>query len=151
MNNKTYNKIVEKVTGNTKTKQEVYSNYFVSFFIGGLIGMFGEWLTEMYCLSFHISRNIGIIYMMITLIFIASILTGLGIFDKLITKAKCGLLIPITGFAHSMTSAALDSKSEGLIQGIGSNIFKLAGSVIVYGVVSAWFFGIVRLLIGGLS
>ena len=137
MNNKTYNKIVEKVTGNTKTKQEVYSNYFVSFFIGGLIGMFGEWLTEMYCLSFHISRNIGIIYMMITLIFIASILTGLGIFDKLITKAKCGLLIPITGFTHSMTSAALDSKS--------------AGSVIVYGVVSAWFFGIVRLLIGGLS
>ena len=57
--------------------------------------------------------------------------------------------IPITGFAHSMTSAALDYRKEGLIYGIGSNIFKLAGSVILYGVVSAWLFGMIRYFIGG--
>ena len=72
-----------------------------------------------------------------------------GFFDKLVTMFKCGLLIPITGFAHSMTSSALDYKEEGLIYGIGSNMFKLAGSVIIYGVVSAWIFGMIRFLIGG--
>ena len=87
--------------------------------------------------------------MMITLIFIASLCTALGFFDNLVNFARCGLLIPITGFAHSMTSAAIDYRKEGPIYGLGSNIFKLAGSVILYGVVSAWFFGMIRLLIGG--
>ena len=77
----------------------------------------------------------------------ASLLTGIGIFDKLVTIFRCGLLIPITGFAHSMTSCALDYRNEGPIYGIGSNMFKLAGSVIVYGIVSAWFFGTIRYLI----
>ena len=87
--------------------------------------------------------------MLVTLIFLASLFTALGFFDKLVNKFKCGLLIPITGFAHSMTSSALDYKEEGLIYGIGSNMFKLAGSVIIYGVVSAWLFGMIRYLIGG--
>ena len=87
--------------------------------------------------------------MIVIFIFTASLLTALGFFDKLVNKFKCGLLIPITGFAHSMTSAALDYKNEGPIYGIGSNIFKLAGSVILYGVVSAWFFGMIRYFIGG--
>ena len=60
-----------------------------------------------------------------------------------------GLIIPITGFAHSVQSAALDHKKEGLIYGLGSNIFNLAGSVILYGVLSAYFFGLIRFLIGG--
>ena len=81
----------------------------------------------------------------------ASLCTALGFFDKWVTKFKCGLLIPITGFAHSMTSAAMDYKNEGPIYGIGSNVFKLAGSVILYGVVSAWIFGMIRYLIGVIS
>ena len=60
-----------------------------------------------------------------------------------------GAIIPITGFAHSMQSATLDYKNEGLIYGFGSNMFKLAGSFILYGFVSAWFFGMVRYFIGG--
>ena len=60
-----------------------------------------------------------------------------------------GLIIPITGFAHSMQSAMLDYKKEGLVYGFGSNIFKLAGSVILYGVVSAYIFGLIRFLIFG--
>ena len=88
--------------------------------------------------------------MIVLMIFLASLCTALGFFDKLVGIFRCGLLIPITGFAHSMTSSALDYRKEGPIYGIGSNMFKLAGSVILYGVVSAWMFGTIRFLIEGL-
>ena len=93
--------------------------------------------------------DISSIIMIIIFIFFACLFTSLGFFDKLVTKFKCGLIIPITGFAHSVMSSSLDSKNEGLIYGIGSNMFKLAGSVIIYGIVSAFVFGLVRYLIGG--
>lgn len=124
-------------------------NAIIAFLIGGLIGMLGEGLIELLCNIFHMSRNNAGTIMIVIMIFIASLSTALGFFDKLVTKFKCGLLIPITGFAHSMTSAALDYKREGPIYGIGSNIFKLAGSVILYGIVAAWFFGMIRYLLGG--
>ena len=75
---------------------------------------------------------------------IASILTGLHLFDKIATTLKAGVIVPITGFAHSMTSAAMDYRNEGLINGIGSNIFKLAGSIILYGVVSAIILALIK-------
>ena len=87
-------------------------------------------------------------YMIVFFIFFASLFTALGFFDQWVAKFKCGLIIPITGFAHSMTSSSLDYRTEGPIYGIGSNMFKLAGSVILYGVLSAWFFGTIRYLIG---
>ena len=87
--------------------------------------------------------------MLVTFIFIACLLTGLGVFDNLVQKGKMGLIIPITGFAHSMQSAILDYKKEGPIYGFGSNMFKLAGSVILYGVVSAYVFGLIRFLVFG--
>ena len=96
---------------------------------------------------FNLTRKDSASIVIVLFIFIASLFTALGFFDKLVTKFKCGLLIPITGFAHSMTSSSLDYKKEGLIYGIGSNMFKLAGSVIIYGIVSAWFFGLIRYLI----
>ena len=111
--------------------------------------MIGEGIIELLCNIFHMSRNNAGTIMIVIMIFIASLSTALGFFDKLVTKFKCGLLIPITGFAHSMTSAALDYKKEGPIYGVGANIFKLAGSVILYGIVAAWFFGMVRYLLGG--
>ena len=114
-----------------------------------MVGGFGEALIELYCLFLHVSRNQSSAMMIVTLIFFAALLTALGVFDSFVNFARCGLLIPITGFAHSMTSAALEYKNEGLIYGIGSNIFKLAGSVILYGVVSAYVFGLIRYIIFG--
>ena len=76
--------------------------------------------------------------MSITIIVIASILTGLGIFDKIGQIAGAGTYLPITGFANSMTSSAIESRSEGLIFGILTNMLKLAGTVIVTGVISAF-------------
>ena len=87
--------------------------------------------------------------MLITFIFIACLLTGVGIFDSFVKKGKMGFIIPITGFAHSMQSAILDYRKEGPIYGFGSNVFKLAGSVILYGIVSAYVFGLIRYLFFG--
>ncbi len=113
------------------------------------MGALGEGIIEILCHYFELSRSDSAIFMSVILVFIASLCTALGFFDKLVNKLKCGLLIPITGFAHSMTSATLDYRKEGPISGFGSNMFKLAGSVILYGVVAAWFFGMIRYLLGG--
>ena len=80
---------------------------------------------------------------------VSSFLTAIGVMDRCVSVLKSVLIIPITGFAHSMTSAALEYRKEGLILGIGANIFKLAGSVILYGIVSVYIFGLIRLLIIG--
>lgn len=139
----------EKIADFHKAKETRGKNALIAFLVGGIIGLIGEIIIEIICHYFHISRSEAGTFMIMILIFIASLSTALGFFDKLVNKFKCGLLIPITGFAHSMTSAALDYRKEGPIYGIGSNIFKLAGSVILYGVISAWLFGTIRYLIGG--
>ena len=130
----------------TETRSQ---NAFIAFVTGGIVGVIGQLLTEFYAGFFEISTKDASTFMLVTLIFLASLFTALGFFDKWVNFCKCGLIIPITGFAHSMTSAGMEYKNEGLISGIGSNIFKLAGSVILYGVVSAWFFGMLRLIIMG--
>lgn len=145
MINKKYDEIVER----HKPTEQRSKNSLIAFLIGGLVGAIGEGLIQIYCSIWHISRTVSSVYMIITLIFIAALATAIGFFDKWVNFARCGLLIPITGFSHSMMSAALEYKREGPIFGIGSNTFKLAGSVIVYGVVSAWIFGLIRLIIGG--
>ncbi len=142
MTNKKYEKLVKKHT----PKENKLKYAITAFLVGGSIGTLGELLIRIYIMIFNTSRHQASTYMIITFIFFASLFTALGFFDKLVVKAKAGLLIPITGFAHSMTSAALDYKNEGPIYGIGSNVFKMAGSVIFYGIISAWFFGLVRYL-----
>ena len=130
----------------TETRSQ---NAFVAFVTGGIVGVIGQLLTEFYAGFFDISTKDASTFMLVSLIFLASLFTALGFFDKWVTFCKCGLIIPITGFAHSMTSAGIEYRKEGPIFGLGSNIFKLAGSVILYGVVSAWFFVFFRLIIMG--
>lgn len=134
-----------------KPKEHRGQNAFIAFIVGGLVGVIGQLLVEFYSYYLGISTIDASVFMIVTLIFLASLFTALGFFDKWVKFAKCGLIIPITGFAHSMTSAALEYRNEGLIMGIGSNIFKLSGTVILYGVVSVYIFGIVRLLVGVIS
>lgn len=145
MNKNKYQKIVDKNT----PKENYIKNAIMTFFIGGLIGVSGEALLRGYSLWFNLPRKEAGVLVTLSFIAISSILTAFGIFDVLVTKFKAALIIPITGFAHSMTSAALEYKHEGLILGIGANIFKLAGTVILYGIVSVYLFGLIRLLIMG--
>ena len=145
MEKKEYKKIVDR----HKPKETRVQNAIISFLVGGLVGLIGQGLIDFYANWLEISTKDASVFMIVTLVFIASLFTALGFFDKWVTFARCGLIIPITGFAHSMTSAGIEYKKEGPIYGLGSNIFKLAGSVILYGVVSAWFFGLLRLIIMG--
>ncbi len=138
----------QKIVDNHKPKEKRLQNALIAFLIGGLIGMLGNFLKEFYS-SFGIPSSYAGVLMIITLIFIACLFTALGFFDSFVKFGKMGVIIPITGFAHSMQSATLDHKKEGLIFGFGSNMFNLAGSVILYGVLSAYIFGIIRYLIGG--
>ena len=145
MNNQEYQEFIKEYT----PKPKAMMNALVSFIVGGSIGLTSEILLELYGLWFHLPRKESGVLVILTLIIIASILTDLGIFDILVTKLKSALIIPITGFAHSMTSAAIEYKTEGFVLGVGANIFKLAGTVILYGVVAVYFFGLIRLLIIG--
>lgn len=119
-------------------------NAIIAFISGGVVGVISEILFYFFntILKYGTTES----YTFVTLIFIitASILTGLHIFDKIVTTFKAGVIIPITGFAHSMTSAAIDNKKEGLVNGIGSNIFKLTGSVILYGILGAFVVALIK-------
>ena len=145
MNNNEYQEFIKKYT----PKKPILKNAFMTFMAGGILGSLSELLLQIYQVILNLPRKEAGVMVILTLIIIASLLTALGIFDILVTKLKSALIIPITGFAHSMTSAALEYKTEGLVLGIGANIFKLAGTVILYGVVSVYIFGIIRILIIG--
>lgn len=145
MTNKEYKKIVSKHT----PKINHIKSMSLAFFVGGFIGAIGQGLIDLYHYIFKLSINDSKSLMIVTLIFISSLLTALGIFDKVVEKVRCGIIVPITGFAHAMVSAAMEYKNEGLILGIGSNIFKITGSVILYGIVSAYVFGLIRLFVMG--
>ncbi len=141
-----YKNLVAKYT----PKENRLYNALIAFIVGGLVGVFGNFLLELYSFLLNIPTKEASVFMIITLIFLSCIFTSLGFFDNLVNFARCGLIIPITGFAHSMMSTTLEYKKEGIVTGMGANMFKLAGTVIMCGVVSAYFFGLLRyLIIGG--
>lgn len=146
MKDREYEEIVKKET----PKENVFKNAIMTFIVGGILGSLSELLLVCYTTWFNLPRKESGVLVILTLIFISSILTAFGIFDVLVSKLKSALIIPITGFAHSITSAAIDYKHEGLVLGIGANIFKLAGTVILYGVVSVYIFGLIRIMLGGI-
>ena len=145
MEKKDYKRIVKSNT----PKEDKGKNAIIAFLVGGGIGIVACFLTDIYKMIFDISSKDSSVFMLLTLIVLACLFTSLGFFDKWVSFAKCGLIIPITGFAHSVASSGLDYKKEGPIYGVGSNLLKLAGPVIVYGIVSAVIFGSIRYL-GGL-
>ena len=140
-----YNQIVEKHT----PKEDRLKNALITFIAGGIFGVLAELLLRGYMIWFNLPRKESGVIVTLTLVVISSILTAIGIFDVCVSKLKSALIIPITGFAHSMTAAALEYRKEGFVLGIGANIFKLAGTVILYGIVSVYIFGLIRLLIIG--
>lgn len=145
MDKNKYKNLVSKHT----PKENVLCNGLIAFGVGGLMGVLGQALIDVYSYFLNITTNDAAMLMIVTLIFLGCFLTCLGFFDKLVHFARCGLIIPITGFAHAMMSAALEYRKEGFVTGIGANMFKLAGSVVIFGVVSAYLFGLLRLIIMG--
>lgn len=142
------NRYLDLVSKHTP-KEDRLKNAVIAFLIGGFMGVLAEFLIEFYSYILEIPTKEAATFMTVTLIFVGCLFTCFGFFDKWVHFARCGLIIPITGFAHAMQSAALEYKKEGLVTGIGANLFKLAGSVIIFGVVSAYTFGLLRLIIMG--
>lgn len=130
-------------------KQTKGKNALTAFVCGGTMGLIGQILLELYINTLGFEKDSALSLMIVTFIFVTALLTGLGVYDKIAQKCGAGLFIPISGFANSLTSAAMEGRSEGPVYGIGSNMFKLAGSVLTYGVVSACIFGSIRFLLFG--
>ncbi len=145
MNKDEYKKLVKKhIPQENRT-----GNAITAFLIGGFVGFIAEGLIEVIMNIFSLNRIDASVWTCLIIIFASSLFTALGFFDNWMSKAKAGLLLPTTGFAHSVSSSALDYKKEGLITGLGSNFFKLAGSVILYGILSAFILVIVKVMISG--
>ena len=121
----------------------------ISFLAGGVLGGSYEILTMWYIKIFEITAKVASGWTCLTFILLAIVLTGFGVFDNIVSKFKFGVIIPITGFAHSVASSLLDYRKDGLITGLGSNMFKLAGCVILYGTVSAFVFTLIKVIIYG--
>ncbi len=132
----------DKMTKKASPPSPVLKNCFNAFWIGGLICSLGQGLKMLYeYLKFDEEETK--ILVSCTLIVITAILTGIGIFDKIAKKAGAGTIVPITGFANSVVSPAMEFKTEGSILGTAANIFKLAGPVILYSTTAAFVYGLI--------
>lgn len=138
---------IEKAKQETKPKRKVLFNTVKAFFVGGMICLLAQIIIDILKKQFELDNELANSVGVAIMVFLGALLTGLGIYDKIGQFAGAGTIIPITGFANSMTSAALESKSEGIILGVFTNMFKVAGSVIVVGVISAFIFGTIRFLL----
>ena len=117
-------------------------NSVFAFLIGGLICCIGQALNSLY-LFWGLSEKHAALCVTVTLVFAAGLLTGIGVFDKIAQVAGAGTLVPITGFANAVSSAAIDSKTEGFVLGVGAKMFTIAGPVIVYGISAGVVYGAV--------
>lgn len=120
----------------------ILKNSLLAFIFGGFICAIGQGLLLLYSNLGADKKTAGTL-VTVTLIFIASLLTALGVFDKIARYAGAGTLVPVTGFSNAVTSQAMDAKSEGYILGVGSKIFTVAGPVILFGLFSGVIYGVI--------
>jgi stage V sporulation protein AC len=142
--NEKYNQYVEAKVPKTKN----WPSLFNSFWVGGLICVIGQGINDGILLMFPtMAEQSAWAYTLTILIFIASFLTAIGVYDRIGQFAGGGTIVPITGFSNSMTSPALDFKSEGIIFGMCVKMFSITGPVIVIGIVASAIVGLFYLLI----
>lgn len=139
----TYKKYVKK----RAPRSPLLKDMLLAFLVGGAICAFAEGIYNLY-LMLKIEEETVRTLVPVTIVFLASLATGLGFFDSLAKHAGAGTLVPITGFSNAVISPALDDKSEGLVMGVGAKMFTIAGPVIVYGVISSVIYGVIYWLLG---
>ena len=143
---KEYEQFVKEVT----PKQNLFCNMAKAFIVGGLICVVGQILLHIGKTQFSLSKDDAGSWCSLILILSSVILTGLNIYQKIVTFAGCGALVPITGFANSVVAPAIEFKSEGIVAsgGMASKMFTIAGPVLVFGVGASVIYGLVLCLIG---
>lgn len=127
-------------------KPNIMKNCSKAFFVGGVICCVGQFITNM-LMNFGVALNDAMGFTSIILIFLGAFLTGIDVYDTIGQFAGAGSIIPITGFANSIVSSAMEYKKEGYIMGVGAKMFTIAGPVIVYGVIASVIVGLVHLVI----
>jgi len=123
-------------------KSKLWRNMLRAFLVGGLICVIGEGFVQGYA-HFGMDVKDAKTAASITLIFLGALLTGLNVYDKLAQIGKAGALVPITGFSNAVVSPAMEFKSEGYVLGVSAKMFSIAGPVLVYGTLAAFFYGII--------
>ncbi len=141
MNNKKYIEYVESRSHRSAT----IKNCIKAFAVGGSICLFAEFVSQV-CIKYGIEKDTSLLLSSLTLIFIAGLLTGIGVFDKIAKFGGGGALVPITGFSNAISSAAIEAKSEGYTTGVASKMFTIAGPVIVFGTFTSILYGIIYFL-----
>ena len=136
-------KIYKKYADAHAPSSPIVKDCFKAFLIGGTICMLGQGLLILFRDAIGIGEKDAGTLTSVTLIFIAAVLSGLGWFEKIAKHAGGGTLVPITGFANAVVSPAIDSKSEGLILGVGAKIFTVAGPVLLYGTLAGAVWGVI--------
>ena len=138
-----FKRLVKKRT----PKSPIFKDCSAAFLSGGLICLFGEALASIYS-AIGAERDTAYLLVTVTLIFISALMTSLGVFDTVARFAGAGTLVPVTGFANSVVSEALDTRAEGYVLGVGSKIFTVAGPVILYGTLAGMLYGLIYYLVG---
>ncbi|WP_238883256.1 stage V sporulation protein AC [Clostridium sp. YIM B02551] len=135
-----------KLSKELEPKPKLLRNCINAFWVGGLICVIGQGLTDI-LLNFNISREDVVIWIPIIMIFIGALLTGIGIYDKIASFAGAGTVVPITGFSNAVVSPAIEFKKEGFILGVAAKMFTIAGPVLVYGIGTSVVIGIIHYFI----
>lgn len=138
MTNEEYNQYVKKKTPNSK----IFTNCIKAFIFGGIICVIGQLIMNFFMNTVKLDKENASTATSIVMIFLGALLTGLDIYPKIAKHAGAGTIIPITGFANSVVSPALEAKTEGLVLGVGAKIFTIAGPVILYGILASVIAGI---------
>ena len=137
-----YKNYVDKIS----PKPSYVKNYIMAFLVGGLICCIGQGINDFYMKIANLEKLQAASATSMTLIFIGAFRTGLGVYDLIGKRAGAGSIIPITGFANSIVSPAMEFKKEGYVMGVGANLFKIAGPVIAYGIFAGVIYGIIYYL-----
>lgn len=142
---KEYAKLVKEATPNSALGMDMLR----AFLVGGTICLIGQIIGDLY-VSLGVSKEDSSALVSSTLILIGALLTAFGVYDKIANIGKAGTLVPITGFANSIVSPAMEYKTEGLVPGVGTKMFTIAGPVIVYGISASVIYGIILVIAGGI-
>lgn len=141
--NESYQSLAKKHAKSSPTAKRAIA----AFLGGGFLCFLGEWLAYFY-LYLGLSEKDAYLAVTLSFIFLASLATALGFFDKIAVMLGAGTLVPVTGFSNSVTSSAIDTRSEGFISGVGTKIFTVAGPVILYSSIAGVLYGLVYFISG---
>lgn len=143
MDAKKYSEIEPNITPTTP----YLKNILKAFFVGGIFSIIGQAVSLFYIVFFDFTEKTAGNPTVATMVFLSMLLTGFGLYRKLGQFAGAGSAVPVTGFGNAVISASIEYKTEGFVLGVGSNMFKLAGAVVLFGVVSAFFVALIKMIL----